>query len=123
MVRWCPGAVADVVDLSAVDQAVQTVVAELGGVDLLVYNAGITESVETDFLSADVEETWRVVEVNVRGPMLVTHAVLGTMLDTGGGRIVNINSGAAHDVWTVYTRLHGGKGALARRGGAGRRHR
>ncbi|HEX6329151.1 MAG TPA: SDR family oxidoreductase [Jiangellaceae bacterium] len=107
-------AVADVVDRPAVDQAVQTIVAELGGVDLLVNNAGIVESVETHFLSADVEETWRVVEVNVRGPMLVTHAVLSTMLESGGGRIVNINSGAAHDVRMVYTGYTVGKGALAR---------
>jgi NAD(P)-dependent dehydrogenase (short-subunit alcohol dehydrogenase family) len=107
-------AVADVVDRPAADQAVQTVVAELGGVDLLVNNAGIIESVETDFLSADMDETWRVVEVNVRGPMLVTHAVLSVMLENGGGRIVNINSGAAHDVRTVYTGYTVGKGALAR---------
>lgn len=107
-------AVADVVDRPAVDQAVQGVVADLGGIDLLVNNAGIVESVETDFLTADVEETWRVVEVNVRGPMLVTHAVLSTMLENGGGRIVNINSGAAHDVRAVYTGYTVSKGALAR---------
>ncbi|HEU4543667.1 MAG TPA: SDR family oxidoreductase [Jiangellaceae bacterium] len=107
-------AVADVVDRPSVEQAVRAVVAELGGVDLLVNNAGVVESVEADFHSADVDETWRVVEVNVRGPMLVTHAVLGTMLDAGGGRIVNMNSGAAHDVRTVYTGYTVGKGALAR---------
>ncbi|HEX6339139.1 MAG TPA: SDR family oxidoreductase [Jiangellaceae bacterium] len=107
-------AVADVVDRPAVDRAVSAVVAELGGIDLLVNNAGIIESVETAFGSTDVEETWRVVEVNVRGPMLVTHAVLGTMLETGGGRIVNISSGAAHDVRQVYTGYTVGKGALAR---------
>ena len=107
-------AVADVVNRPAVEVVVRAIVAELGQVDLLVNNAGIIEPVAVDFLSADVEDTWRVVEVNVRGPMLVTHAVLSTMLEAGGGRIVNINSGAAHDVRTVYTGYTVGKGALAR---------
>src|SRR5919106_6489352 len=107
-------AVADVVDRMAVERAVQSVVAELGGVELLVNNAGIIESVSADFASVDVDETWRVVEVNVRGAMVVTHAVLGSMVDAGSGRIVNINSGAAHDVRPGYTGYTVGKGALAR---------
>ena len=105
---------ADVVDRAAVERAVWTLIDELGGVNLLVNNAGIIESTEADFGSTDVDETWRVVEVNARGPMLVTYAVLSTMVDAGGGRIVNINSGAAHDVRPVYTGSTVGKGALAR---------
>jgi short-subunit dehydrogenase len=107
-------ATADVVDRAAVERAVQIVVDELGGVDLLVNNAGVIEATAADFATVDVEETWRVVEVNVRGAMLVTHAALPTMLAAGGGRIVNINSGAAHDVRPVYTGYTVGKGALAR---------
>ncbi|WP_129669110.1 SDR family NAD(P)-dependent oxidoreductase [Phytoactinopolyspora endophytica] len=107
-------ATADVVDGAAVDSAVASIVGELGGVDLLVNNAGVIEPVDARFTDLDVEETWRVVEVNVRGPMLVTHAVVSTMLEAGGGRVVNLNSGAGHKAMTSYTGYAVSKGALAR---------
>lgn len=105
---------ADVVDRDAVAAAVRDVAAALGGIDLLVNNAGVIEPVEEDFLGTDVEDSWRVVEVNVRGPMLVTHAALPVMLDEGGGRIVNINSGAGHKAMAVYTGYAVSKGAVMR---------
>lgn len=105
---------ADVVDRQAVAAAVATVEKALGGIDLLVNNAGVIESVEEGFAETDVEETWRVVEVNVRGPMLVTHAVLPGMLARGSGRIVNVNSGSAYRAMTNYTGYAVSKGALSR---------
>lgn len=106
--------VADVTRRDQVEAAVSAVEASLGGIDLLVNNAGVIESVEAPFLDTDLEESWRVVEVNVRGPMVVTHAVLPRMLAAGGGRVVNLNSGAGHRAMTVYTGYAVGKGALAR---------
>ncbi|NEE01855.1 SDR family NAD(P)-dependent oxidoreductase [Phytoactinopolyspora halotolerans] len=108
------GVTADVVDRAAVERAVRTVADALGGIDLLVNNAGVIEPGDADFVAADVEETWRVVEVNVRGPILVTHATLRTMLEAGGGRIVNLNSGAGYKAMTSYTGYTVSKGALAR---------
>jgi short-subunit dehydrogenase len=105
---------ADVVDGQAVAAAVASVAGALGGIDLLVNNAGAIEAAEKRFVETDVEETWRVVEVNVRGPILVTHAVLPGMLARGGGRIVNVNSGAAYRAMTNYTGYAVSKGALAR---------
>lgn len=107
-------AAADVVDWLAVANAVREITAALGGVDLLVNNAGVIEPVEEDFLTTGAEDTWRVVETNVRGPLLVTHAVLPSMLAGGGGRIVNVSSGAAYKAMTVYTGYAVSKGALAR---------
>ncbi|AYY13636.1 SDR family oxidoreductase [Actinobacteria bacterium YIM 96077] len=112
--RAAVSAVADVVDRDAVDAAVERVATALGGLDLLVNNAGVIEPAEQDFVSADLEETWRVMEVNVRGPMVVSHAALRRMLPAGGGRIVNINSGAGHKVMTAYTGYAVSKGALMR---------
>ena len=57
---------------------------------------------------------WRVVETNVRGPMLVTHAVLPGMLARGGGRVLNVNSGSGHRPQPTYTGYAVSKGALAR---------
>ncbi|WP_225755081.1 SDR family NAD(P)-dependent oxidoreductase [Actinotalea sp. Marseille-Q4924] len=95
-------------------ERVEEAFADLGGVGLLVNNAGVIERVEAPLLDTDVEETWRVVETNVRGPLLLTQALLGGMLQRGGGRIVNINSGAAYGLSRSYTGYGISKGALAR---------
>ncbi|PZF82226.1 SDR family NAD(P)-dependent oxidoreductase [Jiangella anatolica] len=108
------GVTADVTDHAAVAAAVSAVAEGLGGIDLLVNNAGVIESAEGPFLDTDVEESWRVVEVNVRGPLLVTHAVLAVMLAGGGGRIVNLNSGHGFKPVRTYTGYAISKGALAR---------
>src|SRR3954469_6615489 len=94
---------ADLVDADAVRAVVAEVERELGGVDLLVNNAGVVERAELPFADDDVLDAWRVVETNVRGPMLVTHAVLPGMLARGSGHVVNVNSGSGHRVSDTYT--------------------
>lgn len=107
-------AAADLIDPTEVDDAVARIEDELGGIGLLVNNAGVIEREATDFVGDDVEDSWRVIEANVRGPLLVTHAVLPGMLARGGGRVVNLNSGAGHRAMTEYTGYAISKGALAR---------
>ncbi|GIG39566.1 SDR family NAD(P)-dependent oxidoreductase [Cellulomonas phragmiteti] len=110
-------AVADLVQAAQVATAVEHVQAALadhGGIGLLVNNAGVIEHAELPFAADDVEDVWRVVEVNVRGPLLVTHAVLPGMLARGGGRVLNVNSGSGHRALTSYTGYAVSKGALAR---------
>lgn len=110
-------ATADLVDAQDVAEAVARVGAGLaphGGVGLLVNNAGVIERSELPFADDDVEDVWRVVETNVRGPLLVTHAVLPGMLARGGGRVLNVNSGSGHRALPTYTGYAISKGALAR---------
>lgn len=104
----------DLVDGPGVLRAAEQIRAELGPVGLLVNNAGVVERAEVAFADDDVEDSWRVIETNVRGPMLLTHALLAGMLADGGGRIVNINSGAGHRGLATYTGYAISKGALAR---------
>ncbi|HEX6197243.1 MAG TPA: SDR family oxidoreductase [Jiangellaceae bacterium] len=105
---------ADVVDGDQVGRAVAEAEHVLGGIDLLINNAGVIEPEERPFADTDIEAMWRVVEVNVRGSMLVTHAVLPGMLDRGAGRIININSGAGYRPMPAYTGYAMAKGAIAR---------
>lgn len=107
-------AVADLTVPQEVRDAVAALEGQLGGVGLLVNNAGVIEHQEVAFADDDVEDAWRVIETNVRGPLLVTHAVLPGMLRHGGGRIVNINSGTGHRATPTYTGYAISKGALAR---------
>jgi 3-oxoacyl-[acyl-carrier protein] reductase len=104
----------DLVDATAVAYAVRGVEEALGGVGLLVNNAGVIERAETHFVDDDVEDAWRVIETNVRGPLLVSHRVLPGMLASGGGRILNMNSGAGYRAASSYTGYSISKGALAR---------
>jgi 3-oxoacyl-[acyl-carrier protein] reductase len=64
-------------------------------VDLLVNNAGV----QGPTVTFDQEESaawWQVFEINVRGVLLCCRAVVPRMLACGGGRIVNVTSGAAY---------------------------
>ena len=67
--------------------------AEAGDVNLLVCNAGISGP-DDDF--ADPDEWWHTFEVNVLGVYLCCRAFAPQMIERGGGRIVNVASGAAY---------------------------
>lgn len=82
----------DVSDPAAVTRLIERAEREHGQIDLIVNNAGIAEDGEMMLWETDVEEWWRVIEVNLRGPMLTMHAAIPGMLRRGTGRIVNIGS-------------------------------
>ncbi|QGN57056.1 SDR family NAD(P)-dependent oxidoreductase [Nostocoides sp. HKS02] len=106
-------AVAEVTDRAAVDRWVSDIVARHGRIDLLVNNAGVIDA-EVPLLESDPDEWWQTVEVNLRGPYLVTRAVLPHLVAAGSGRIVNINSGAAYHNGDAATAYNVSKEALAR---------
>jgi NAD(P)-dependent dehydrogenase (short-subunit alcohol dehydrogenase family) len=64
--------------------------ATFGGLDILVNNAGIAAT--PAFPDAEPEQWLRVLDVNLRGPMLATHYAIRAMQERGGGAIVNIAS-------------------------------
>ncbi len=82
----------DVTDRQEVDGMVAAVLEALGPVDLLVNNAGQYGPVGP-LAATDPDEWWRVLEVNLRGPLYCTRAVLPGMLARVRGRIVNVSSG------------------------------
>ena len=105
--------VAPVTDRTAVEHWVADIVGRHGRIDLLVNNAGVIDT-GTSLLESDPEQWWRTVEVNLRGPYLMTRTVLPHMVAAGAGRIVNINSGAAYANYDIATAYNVSKGALAR---------
>jgi 3-oxoacyl-[acyl-carrier protein] reductase len=86
---------------------------DLGGVGLLVNNAGLADT-PGPFLEADPAEWWRVVETNLRGPMLTCRALLPQMIERGSGRVVNFNSMAGMRPFTVSSAYSVSKAGLAR---------
>lgn len=84
----------DVTDRLAVQKAAARLEAELGPVELLVNDAGVGGHPGVSWEYAP-DEWWRILEVNLLGSFLCSHALLPAMTRRGSGRIVNLSSAAA----------------------------
>jgi NADP-dependent 3-hydroxy acid dehydrogenase YdfG len=81
------------VDVSDEEQArgfVQAAADELGGLHILVNNAGVM--LLGPFADQDPDEWRRMIDVNLLGLLSCTHAALPLMETSGGGDIVNVSS-------------------------------
>jgi len=79
---------ADATDARAVAAAVEKVVLTYGQLDILVNNAGT--AIPKPFEDATLDELDQVINLNVRGAMIATHAALKYIQN--GGRIIMIGS-------------------------------
>jgi NAD(P)-dependent dehydrogenase (short-subunit alcohol dehydrogenase family) len=86
----CRSYIADVADADAVTAMVESVVADLGEIDVLVNNAGI--SMVRPAEQTTLEEWERVLRINLTGPFILCQTVGRRMLELGSGSIVNIAS-------------------------------
>jgi len=102
----------DVSDYAAVERAVSETKARLGGLDILINNAGVIEPI-AEVATSDPAAWARSLSINLIGAYHVLRAVLPGMLANGGGSIVNVSSGAAYrplEGWSAYC---AGKAGLA----------
>lgn len=84
------GVECDITDSAAVDAAFGTVEQELGPVEVLVANAGITD--DTLLLRMSEEQFTRVLDTNLTGSFRVAKRASGKMLRARWGRIIFISS-------------------------------
>ncbi|MFP3545100.1 beta-ketoacyl-ACP reductase [Rhizobium sp. SIMBA_035] len=80
----------DVSDYAACGEGIAKVEAELGPIDVLINNAGITR--DAMFHKMTPQQWHEVVNTNLTGLFNMTHQVWGGMRDRSFGRIVNISS-------------------------------
>jgi len=88
---------ADLTDPDAVAGLVDNVQQEMGGLDVVVNNAGVSERHRfTDMDYQTWQSTWkRIVETNLTGPANLSFCAGRAMIERGGGRIVNVSSRGA----------------------------
>ena len=99
----------DVGDPASVRAAVDAVVGEFGGLDLLVNNAGAFETAPLETISP---EQWDAMfATNTRGPFLVAQAAF-PHLKEARGRIVNIGSLGGIHPWATHAHYCTSKAAL-----------
>ena len=100
----------DVTDAAAVRAFVDRVTERLGRIDILVSNAGWDRP--GPFLETS-EDLWdKVIAINYRGHLAVTHAVLPVMIERGYGRVVTIASDAGRVGSSGEVVYSGAKGAV-----------
>ena len=87
----------DVVDPASVEAGVKKLVGAYGSIDILVNNAGLMPLSDVDQFKVD--EWHRMVDVNVKGLLNTTAAVLPQMINQHSGHIFNMSSIAGRKVF------------------------
>lgn len=96
--------------------AVATTEGAFGGVDVLINNAGVIEPI-SHLADTDPDAWGDVIDINLKGVFNGMHAVLPVMRAAGGGSILTISSGAAHnaiEAWSHYCSSKAGAHMLTR---------
>jgi NAD(P)-dependent dehydrogenase (short-subunit alcohol dehydrogenase family) len=84
------GMAADVTSLDQARAVVERAASELGGVDILINNAGI--NIRKSTLDLSLDEWRQVIDINLTGPFLCTKAAAPGMVAKKWGRIIHIAS-------------------------------
>ncbi|MCM3359080.1 MULTISPECIES: 3-ketoacyl-ACP reductase [unclassified Psychrobacillus] len=103
-------AAADVSNMESVNSAVEKIRGELGPIEILVNNAGISKFGK--FLEVDPEDWAKIIQVNVMGVYYVTRAVLPDMIEKNAGDIINISSTAGQKGAPVTSAYSASKAAV-----------
>ncbi len=103
------GYVFDVTDDNAVKNAIAKIEAEVGPINILVNNAGIIK--RTPIIDMETPDFEQVIKVDLVGPFIVSKHVAKSMIQRGGGKIINIcsmMSELGRDSVSAYAAAKGG---------------
>ncbi len=109
------GYVCDVTDEPGVQEMVKKIESEVGVIDILVNNAGIIKRIPMHEMSA--EDFRQVIDVDLNAPFIMAKAVIPSMIQNGGGKIINIcsmMSELGRETVSAYAAAKGGLKMLTR---------
>ena len=92
----------DLRDAAQVDSLILSIVRDLGPIDILINNAGITGPT-APVHQIPIEEWDHVLQINLRTPFLLSRAVAPSMIDRKTGHIINISSIAGKMAYPLRT--------------------
>ena len=101
---------ADFNDVTQAQQLVKDAVDFMGGIDVLINNAGITMNMP--FEKVTLQQFDLLYNVNIRAMFFVSQAVVPCMLKQGSGAIINMTSGHSFFGMTEHTVYAGTKAAV-----------
>jgi len=106
----------DVADFVALETAVARTVARFGSLDVMINNAGVITPIGR-IEDVDAEAWSTMIDINLKGVFHGMKAVLSVMAAQGGGTVLTISSGAAHNPmegWSHYCSSKAGAAMLTR---------
>lgn len=104
----------DVADATQVDWALARVAEQFGGLDVMVNNAGLIEPI-TRLADADPAAWGQAIDVNLKGVFNGMRAAIPHLRARGGGTVITVSSGAAHNPlegWSAYCASKAGAAML-----------
>jgi NADP-dependent 3-hydroxy acid dehydrogenase YdfG len=90
--------VLDVRDRNAIDAFIKSLPADFANIDVLINNAGCALGLD-HIAHAEIDDWEEMIDVNVKGLLSMTRAVLPGMISRQSGHVVNIGSTAAYNVY------------------------
>lgn len=94
----------DISVFADVEKAIETSVQTFGKLDVLINNAAALEPI-SHLADADPEVWNKLIDINIKGVFYANRCALPIMLKNGGGTIITVSSGAAHnpiEAWSAY---------------------
>jgi NADP-dependent 3-hydroxy acid dehydrogenase YdfG len=86
----------DVTDADDVKRLSEEVIEKMGGIDVLMNNAGI--GIFDKLVDSDLKDWHQMIDVNIKGMLNVLHYFLPHLIETNG-QVINLGSVASHHVF------------------------
>lgn len=106
----CDYRLCDVANYNQVEKTINSIIDTYGKIDVLVNNAGVW--LAGDLVETDYDKISKCIDVNTKGPIYMTKAVLESMYSNKSGIIINVCSQASFDSDDFSTVYNASKWAM-----------